>query len=72
MSMLVKICGLRDADTVAAAVAAGADAIGFVFVESPRRVSVEEACRACDALPDHHTAGCRHAAPVWRSLGRGA
>ncbi|NOR36508.1 MAG: phosphoribosylanthranilate isomerase, partial [Woeseiaceae bacterium] len=31
MSVFVKICGLRDAETVAAAIDAGADAIGFVF-----------------------------------------
>ena len=33
MSVLIKICGLRDAATVEAAVAAGANAVGFVFAE---------------------------------------
>ena len=46
MSLLVKICGLRDAATVAAAVEAGANAIGFVFAASPREVSVEQAAAA--------------------------
>jgi len=46
MSMFIKICGLRDAETVTAAIEAGADAIGFVFAESPRRVSVEQAFEA--------------------------
>ena len=38
MNLLVKICGLRNADDVSAAVEAGADAVGFVFAESVRRV----------------------------------
>lgn len=36
----VKTCGLRTADDVAAAEAAGADAIGFVLAVSPRQVPV--------------------------------
>lgn len=52
MSLLVKICGLRSPDAVAAAVEAGADALGFVFAESPRRVTPDEAARLCHGLPD--------------------
>lgn len=52
MSVFIKICGLRDADTVASAVAAGADAIGFVFAQSPRRVTVEQAQAAAKNAPD--------------------
>jgi phosphoribosylanthranilate isomerase len=51
MTTFVKICGLRDEATVAAAVEAGADAIGFVFADSPRRVSVDEARRATRSVP---------------------
>jgi phosphoribosylanthranilate isomerase len=51
MSVFVKICGLRDAETVDAAVAAGANAIGFVFAASPRKVSVEEAAAAAAGVP---------------------
>lgn len=37
--MFVKICGLREPETLAAAIDAGADAVGFVFAEgSPRTV----------------------------------
>jgi phosphoribosylanthranilate isomerase len=48
---MVKICGLRKADDVKAAVSAGADAVGFVFAESIRRVSPAEANRATQYLP---------------------
>lgn len=37
--LYVKICGLTDAAAVEAAVAAGADAVGFVVVPSPRQIS---------------------------------
>jgi phosphoribosylanthranilate isomerase len=46
MSLFVKICGLRHAAEVAAAVAAGADAIGFVFADSVRRVTPMAAAEA--------------------------
>ncbi len=39
----VKICGMKDTRAVEAALAAGADAIGFVFANSPRRVTPEQA-----------------------------
>jgi phosphoribosylanthranilate isomerase len=44
MTTRVKICGLSTSETVAAAVAAGADQIGFVFhPSSPRCVRIEQA-----------------------------
>lgn len=51
MSLFVKICGLRNAGDVKAAVAAGADAVGFVFAESVRRVTPAEALDATRYLP---------------------
>jgi phosphoribosylanthranilate isomerase len=47
----VKICGLREAAAVDAAVAAGADAVGFVFARSVRRVSAREAAVAASRVP---------------------
>ena len=41
--MWIKICGLTTADAVAAALEAGVDAIGFVFAQSVRQVSPEQA-----------------------------
>jgi phosphoribosylanthranilate isomerase len=51
MSLMVKICGLSKADDVKAAVSAGADAVGFVFAESVRRVSPAEAHKLTQYLP---------------------
>jgi phosphoribosylanthranilate isomerase len=40
MSLIVKICGLSDEETLEAALAAGADMVGFVFFQrSPRYVT---------------------------------
>lgn len=44
----IKICGLRDRRDAAAAVAAGAWAVGVVFADGPRRVDVPTAARVLD------------------------
>lgn len=45
--MFIKICGLSTPGDVEAAVAAGADALGFVFARSPRQVTPEHARVLC-------------------------
>ncbi|GGS76221.1 N-(5'-phosphoribosyl)anthranilate isomerase [Planobispora rosea] len=49
----MKICGLREPEHVAAAVEAGADAIGFVLTRSSRRVTPERARELAAAVPPH-------------------
>lgn len=51
MSVFVKICGMTDANAVRAAVEHGADAIGFVFAKSVRRVSAAEAVELSAGVP---------------------
>jgi phosphoribosylanthranilate isomerase len=53
MTCLVKICGLKYAATVRAAVEAGADAVGFVFAESVRQVTARHAAFIAANVPEH-------------------
>jgi len=48
----VKICGLTRAADVAAAAAAGADAVGMIFARSPRRISLATARALCEVVPE--------------------
>jgi phosphoribosylanthranilate isomerase len=41
--MKVKICGIKDIKTALSAIESGADALGFVFARSKRRIVPEEA-----------------------------
>ncbi len=51
MRIFVKICGLKTAAAVDAAVNGGADALGFVFADSPRQISPESALALTRDLP---------------------
>mgnify|MGYP001555368694 FL=1 len=50
--MFVKICGLGSAEQVRAAVDAGADAVGFVFADSVRRIDPADAAAISNTVPD--------------------
>ena len=56
MTGWIKICGMTSTEAVAAAVAAGVDAIGFVFTASVRRVTAERAAEL--ALPVRQRLTC--------------
>ena len=51
--MFVKICGLRTREHVDVAIAAGADAVGFVFAESVRRIDPTAAAAITGSVPDN-------------------
>ncbi|CAI3804633.1 phosphoribosylanthranilate isomerase [Pseudarthrobacter sp. MM222] len=50
--MFVKVCGLSTPESVLAAVAAGADAVGFVLTPSPREVPPARARELLAHVPD--------------------
>lgn len=53
MTLQVKICGLSTPETVEAAVAGGADYVGFVFFpKSPRHVTASRAAELARLVPD--------------------
>ncbi len=71
MSVMVKICGLHDVAGVAAAVESGANAIGFVFTESVRRVTPRQANDICREVSEHvqRVAVMRHPTnDEWRAV----
>jgi phosphoribosylanthranilate isomerase len=51
MSLWIKICGNTSLEDALLAVEAGADAVGFIFAPSPRRVTVDQVAAICPKLP---------------------
>lgn len=51
MSLFIKICGITELEGAQTAVEAGADAVGFVFAESPRQVAPRRAVAISGDLP---------------------
>jgi len=49
--VFVKICGINSETAAAAAIEAGADALGFVFAESPREITPERARELAAVVP---------------------
>jgi phosphoribosylanthranilate isomerase len=47
----IKVCGTTSLEDARAAVEAGADALGFVFAESPRKTTPEAAAKIVSQLP---------------------
>src|SRR5471032_2714559 len=52
MSMRVKICGITNREDAEVAIAAGADALGFILYEKSKRfIPIEDAIRIVEMLP---------------------
>ena len=51
MATRVKICGITTAEDAALSARLGADLVGLIFADSPRRVSTDEATRIAQELP---------------------
>ena len=52
-ALWIKICGMTTPEAVAAALAARADAIGFVFADSPRQITPQRAVQLASVARGH-------------------
>ncbi len=71
MKHLVKICGLTHNSSVDAAVAAGADAVGFVFSDSARKVTARHAAFIANRVPRNVlrvAVMCHPTLELWREV----
>ncbi|MEH7346656.1 phosphoribosylanthranilate isomerase [Bacillus sp. JJ1532] len=50
--MKVKICGIMDVETALKAIESGADALGFVFADSKRKINSDQARKIIKVIPD--------------------
>lgn len=60
----IKICGITNADDAHLAHSLGADYLGMIFTESPRRVTPETAAEVRDAVPEAMYVGVFQDAPI--------
>ncbi|MGC2743016.1 MAG: hypothetical protein WA672_07495 [Candidatus Angelobacter sp.] len=51
MRTWIKICGTTSLEDALSSIEAGADALGFIFAPSKRRISTEQAKRIISQLP---------------------
>jgi phosphoribosylanthranilate isomerase len=51
MTMRIKICGMTDSAEVATCVAAGVDALGFIFASGPRALNIDKAAALTASTP---------------------
>jgi len=63
-STRIKICGVTAARDAAFAVSLGADYVGVIFADSPRRVEITRAATIRDAIPSAHLVGVFRDAPL--------
>ena len=67
--MKIKICGITEPEDALCAQDAGADMIGLVFADSPRRIGIDQANRIISSVSSRPTPG-KGASPANPAPGR--
>jgi phosphoribosylanthranilate isomerase len=70
MSTQVKICGIKETETLALLTELSVDYVGFVFADSRRRITSEEAGRMLGMVPKHPAAVGVFVNPAMEELDR--